>query len=139
MAFLLIVGILVASLVYIVALTRTLLRSRVHARWWLSFFFLALLGLTTACWLTFYFEYQPSPQFRFNSFPFPIAFHHLENGDWVSFVTPPPIMYPGILANLTSVIAASLLPISIARLIVGRRNSQTKNESCSSSSSCNPV
>jgi ABC-type xylose transport system permease subunit len=139
MAFLLIVGVLAASLVFIIALARTLFRAHANARWWLGYFVCALIGLAFGCWLTFYFEYQASPQFRFHSFPFPLGFHHLENGDWVSFVTSPHVMYPGILANLASIVAVSLLPISIARVILRRRNSQTKNESCSSPSSCNPV
>jgi hypothetical protein len=72
-------------------------------------------------WLALTVDYRVSPKMRFLSFPMPLAFFHLEDGRWIDFVTPPHVMYPGLVANVISVVALSLLPVWIASLILGRK------------------
>jgi hypothetical protein len=97
---------------------------RTHASrvWWAAFALLAVIGLATGCWLAFSFEYQVSPRMRFVSFPMPLAFFHLEDGRWVDFVTPPYVMYPGLVANVITVVAVALLPLLLASLASAKRH-----------------
>jgi len=60
---------------------------------------------------------------RYVSFPVPLAFFHLEDGHWVGFITPPHVMYPGLVANVASFAALALLPLLIVSRVVGRRRS----------------
>jgi hypothetical protein len=101
---------------------------RVHATgvWWLVFTMLSGVGLTAGSWLAFHFNYQVSPRMRFVSFPMPVAFSHLEEGQWVDFPTPPQIMYPGLAANVVAVVAVCLLPLLITSAILGKGSEDEK-------------
>lgn len=74
--------------------------------WWVRFGALALVGAVAGGWLAIAADYQVSPTMRFGSFPLPLVFYQLEDGRWVDFVTPPFVLYPGLVANISSVIAA---------------------------------
>ena len=98
--------------------TATVLRRR---PWWFTFAILAAAGLAAGLWLAFSFEYQVSPRMRYVSFQIPLAFFHLEDGRWVDFVTPPYVLYPGLVAYVGAVIALALLPLLVASAAFGRK------------------
>ena len=105
-------------------LRRTWLRLRVARAgraWWIAFATLIFVGLSAGSWLTFSFEYQVSARYRFASFPIPLAVFHLEDGQWIDFITPPYVMYPGFAANIMAAIALVLLPLLIVSVIRDRR------------------
>src|SRR5687767_12497363 len=89
----------------VIATFRRLRRIHASRAWWFAFVLLSVFGLVAGCWLAFSFEYQVSPRMRYISFPMPLAFFHLENGLWIDFVTPPHVMYPGLVANIVAVVA----------------------------------
>jgi hypothetical protein len=100
---------------------RRLRRFHAGCAWWSTYICLALSGVILGYWLAFQFEYQVSPEFRFASFPIPLCFFHLENGQWVDFITPEIVMYPGLLANIVAITAIVVLPIMIASLLLHRQ------------------
>jgi hypothetical protein len=97
---------------------------RAHAgrTWWFAFIVLTVIGLVVGCSLAFTLEYQVSPRVRSVGFPIPLAFFRLEDGQWVDFVTPPEVMYPGLIANVVAVVAFALLPLLLASLASRRRH-----------------
>ncbi len=56
-------------------------------------------------------EYRLGSKFRLVGFPTPVVFFHWEGGNWVDFITPPVVMYPGVAANILSGIALVQLPL----------------------------
>jgi hypothetical protein len=60
---------------------------------------------------------------RVVSFPMPLGFIHLEDGQWVDFPLPALVMYPGLLANITAVTAVAALPVLIGSLLFHRAQS----------------
>ena len=121
MGFPIVIVLLVLSSWGVLATFHRLRRTHAGRAWWSAFAVLAVFGLAAGCWLAFSFEYQVSPQMRYASFPMPLAFFHLEGGQWVDFVTPPHVMYPGLVANVIAVVALALLPLLLASLVSGRR------------------
>jgi heme A synthase len=114
MGFFLVIAVIALSGWIFTATSRRLQRTRAGRNWWVAFAALTIAGFAVGCWLAFRFEYQVSPRMRVFSFPIPLAFFHLENGHWVDFVTPPYVMYPGVLANVLSIVAMALLPLWLA-------------------------
>lgn len=123
MGFLIVVALFAVSSWAVFATVRRLRRTKASQVWWFAFASLVLIGLVAGCWLAFSFEYQVSPRMRYSSFPMPLAFFHLEDGRWVDFVTPPHVMYPGLVANVIAVVAMALLPLSLTSLAFGRTHS----------------
>src|SRR6266571_4465962 len=82
---------------------RRLRRCRATPAWWLCFGVLAVVGAGLGYWLAFHVDYQTSPTIRFISFPIPLSFLHLEDGQWVDFPTPEFVMYPGLATNMLAV------------------------------------
>jgi len=78
---------------------------------WLVFGALALVGLGLGAWMALGVEYRLGTRFRFAGFPIPVVFFHLEDGQWVDFITPPVIMYPGMVANVLTGVAVLQLPL----------------------------
>jgi hypothetical protein len=107
----------------VVATVRRLRRIRSGWAWWSGFAVLTGSGLAAGKWLAFDFEYQVSPRIRFASFPIPLALFHLENGQWVDYITPPPIMYSGLVANVLAPVGVALLPLLLLSFIAGGRSS----------------
>lgn len=118
MALLFILAALMLSCSSIFVTVRRLRRTRSGWVWWTGFTVLAASGLAAGNWLAFYSDYQVSPRMRFCSFPIPLAFLHLEDGQWIDFITPPPVMYAGLVANVIAIIAVCLLPLLFLRFIV---------------------
>lgn len=123
MGLLIVIALLALSSWGVLATFRRLRHTHASRVWWFAFVALTVFGGVVGSWLALRFEYQVSPQMRYVSFPMPIAFFHLEDGNWVDFITPPHVMYPGLVANILAVIAASLLPLLLASVIVHRRQS----------------
>ena len=63
-----------------IALVRRLRRERVSTAWWLGFGTLATVGVALGVWCAFHFEYHLGSRYRVGSFPIPIVFFHLEDG-----------------------------------------------------------
>jgi hypothetical protein len=121
MGFVIVIVVLGLSIWTVVATIHRLRRAHAGRAWWIAFALLLVLGLSAGTWISFNFEYQVSPRMRYASFPVPLAFFHLEDGIWVDFITPPQVMYPGLVANVTSFAAVALLPLLIASRVAGRK------------------
>ncbi len=83
--------------------------------WWAALLLTSLAGLAAGIWCGFFCEYQPSERLKVYSFPFPIGIWHLENGQWVDYVSP-----YGILVGLLDVVVVGLacvLPVASAYLL----------------------
>src|SRR5205809_164517 len=85
---LLILALLSASSWTFVSLIHRLRRTHASVRWWVTFAALVVIGLLAGVWCAFYFEYHWGPRYRVASFPVPVVFFHLEDGDWVDFPVP---------------------------------------------------
>jgi hypothetical protein len=126
MGFLIVIALLALSSWGVFATFQRLHRTHASGAWWFAFGVLAVIGLAAGCWLAFGFEYHVSPRMRYVSFPMPLAFFHLEDGRWVDFVTPPHVMYLGMVANVVAIVAVALLPLLLASLASGRRHRQNE-------------
>jgi len=60
-------------------------------------------------------EYAWSPELRACGFPFPGAFLHLEDGQWVDFITPNPL--GAIIANDVFFVLVSLLVVCVGSFV----------------------
>jgi hypothetical protein len=96
-------------------------RTNAGATWWLIFTMLSLIGAGVGAWFAFRFEYRVSHDFRFAGFPVPVAFFHLESGDWVDFIIPPYFAYPGLFADIATFATVLLLPLLVTLRITERR------------------
>jgi hypothetical protein len=123
MGFIIVVALLALSAWSLMVTVRRLRQTKAGRAWWIAFGLLLALGVGVGTWFAFSFEYQVSPGMRYASFPVPLAFFHLEDGHWVDFITPPYIMYPGLVANIAAFTALALLPLLITRRILGRSQS----------------
>ena len=122
MGFLIVTAVLALSLWAVIGTFRRLRSKHVGRNWWLLFAALAFVGVAAGSWMALRFEYQASPSVRFFSFPVPLAFFRLENGRWVDYVTPPHVLYPGVVSNIVAVVGALLLPLLLASAIFHRRS-----------------
>lgn len=113
MGFLIVIAVLALSSWSVIATFRRLCRINVRRSWWIAFALLLALGVGAGSWFAFSFEYNVSPRFRCVSFPVPLAFFHLENGRWVDFITPPHVMYRGLVANVASFAGLAWLPLLV--------------------------
>ena len=122
MAFLIAVAIFAASLWLIVATLLRLRRLGAAWPWWVVFSVLLTVGSVAGVWLAFDFEYQVSPRMRLASFPVPLAFFRLEDGRWVDYVPPPPVIYAGLAANVIANEAIAVVPLFLASFAIKRRS-----------------
>ena len=114
MGFLAAIVLLSISGAIIVGTIWRLRQTRARWSWWITFGVLTVIGFVVGGWITANADYHVSPKMRFCSFPIPLAFLRLEDGAWVDYITPPEVMYPGMIANTSSIVAMSLLPLMIA-------------------------
>lgn len=105
----------------IFATFRRVRHTHVGRSWRIAFAVLTVIGLVVGSWMAFNFEYQISSRMRYVSFPMPLGFFHLEDGQWVDFVTPPYVMYPGLVANVIAIVAIKLLPLLIASVVFSNK------------------
>jgi hypothetical protein len=127
MGFLIVMTLLALSCWLIYATFRRLRRRCAGRSWWIASVSLLLAGLALGIWFAFFFEYQPSGRIKFASFPMPLVFFVWEEDRWTDFVTPPMVMYPGLVANVASTVALVLLPVFLTSLLAHREGRSRQN------------
>lgn len=124
MGFIVVITVLALSAWAVLATVRRLHQSKAGHVWWIALSLLLAVGCGAGSWFAFSFEYQVSPQMRYASFPVPLVFFHLEDGRWIDFITPPHVMYPGLVANVACFAALAVLPLLFASRVMGRRHAE---------------
>jgi hypothetical protein len=109
----------------VVKVARTIERLQARGIWWITFAFLATCGPVAGLWSTFAFEYQASERMRIAGFPVPMAFFHLEDGNWIDFIPATSVQMPGIATDLLSEVAVCLLPLWRVAAMADRRGART--------------
>jgi hypothetical protein len=74
------------------------------------------LGAALGIYLAFFVKYSWSDKMRVIGFPIPSVFFHLEDGNWVDFVLPGPVMWAAAV-NLLSGLAATMAPFKFAEFL----------------------
>ena len=120
MGLVIVIAVLALSCWLLFATFRRLRRRHAGRSWWFAFSGFAVAGVALGYWLAFHAEYQVSPTMRFLSFPIPLCFFHLEDGQWVDFPTPGFVAYPGLATNIVAVTALAVLPVLVASLFSHR-------------------
>ena|ERR1051326_634492 len=120
MGLVIVIAVLALSCWLLFATFRRLRRRHAGRSWWFVFGSLALVGVVLGYRLAFHCEYQVSPTMRFVSFPIPLCFFHLEDGQWVDFPTPEYVGYPGLVTNIVAVTALAVFPVFVASLFSHR-------------------
>ncbi len=95
----------------LVALFQRLRRHHVTAGRWLAFGVLVACGIAVGIWCAFYAEYHVGSRYRIGSFPIPIVFFHLEDGQWVDFPVPEFQMWAAVFTNVITITALATLPV----------------------------
>src|SRR5262249_53746258 len=95
--------------------TRALARSRAGPLWWAAFALLMASGTAAGVWCGFHCEYQVSDRLWVFSFPSPAGAFHLEEGEWVDYIAPHPLLVAW--CNAATVGFASVLPLSVAHAL----------------------
>jgi hypothetical protein len=98
------------------ATVRGLRRSQAGPRWWGGLSLSAALGAAVGVWCGFFCEYHVIENLRVFSFPVPAGFWHLEDGDWVDYVTPAPFLVA--VCNSASVALLAVLPLWAAHSLL---------------------
>jgi len=111
MGILLVIGLFALSSWALVALFHRLQRQRVSSYWWLAFVVLGACGTALGIWCAFYCEYHLGARYRVGSFPIPVVFFHLEDGDWVDFPVPKFQAWSALFTNVITIIALATLPL----------------------------
>ena len=70
-----------------------------------------VVGIAAGCWFGSTFTYQASDTMRLVGLPLPCVAFHLENGQWVCFVTPMPGL--NAILNLIIITLLTLAPLNI--------------------------
>jgi hypothetical protein len=97
---------------------RTLARRRAGPFWWAAVAVLLSAGVAAGVWCSCG-EYQVSNRVRVCGFPVPVVTFILEDGDWVDYVSPAPLL--AAVLNAASVAVLSLLPVSAACFLRRKR------------------
>jgi hypothetical protein len=105
-----IVAFLTSSSWVLGALVRRLRRDHAGVRWWVAFFILSLLGISGGIWCA-HLEYPLGQHFRIGSFPIPVVFFHLEDGQWVDFPVPGFQAWSAVLTNAITITALATVPL----------------------------
>jgi hypothetical protein len=113
------------------AAIRGMARSRARGAWWVALAIFLLVGVAGGVWCGFCCEYQVSGHLRVFSFPVPAAFLHLEDGQWVDYITPAPLLVA--LFNVVAVAIVCLLPLSAAYFYYRSRKGRAMSRSAYSS------
>jgi hypothetical protein len=113
MALIFILLLFALSLWSLIALFRRLRRVHAGMRLWSSFAVLILVGAAVGFWCSFYCEYHTRENYRIASFPIPIVFFHLEEGNWVDFPVPDYQVWPTAITNILIIPALATSPLWI--------------------------
>ena len=95
----------------LVAVFRRLQRQHADSRLWAMFSALVACGVAVGVWCAFYCEYHLGAQFRISSFPIPVVFFHLEDGQWVDFPVPTVQTWMTVVTNIITITALATLPV----------------------------
>lgn len=95
----------------LVTLTRRLKKQRVGFAVWSVFALFAIFGLAVGVRATMFFEYQPNPNYRISGIPVPVAFLHLEGGNWVDFPVPTIQAWITVVTNAVLIAVGTTLPL----------------------------
>jgi hypothetical protein len=95
----------------LVALFRRLRRQHASTSLWFTFAILVACGVTAGVWCAFYCEYHVGARYRIGSFPLPIIFFHLEDGQWVDFPVPKFQAWSAAFTNVITITAFTTLPL----------------------------
>jgi len=93
------------------SLVRRLRREHASSRWWGAFAILVLIGVSVGIWCAFHCEYPLGGRFRIGSFPIPVVFFHLEDGQWVDFPVPEFQARSAAFTNIITITALATLPL----------------------------
>ena len=93
------------------SLVRRLRRERVGASWWVAFTVLVVIGVSVGIWCAFRCEYPLGGSYRIASFPIPVVFFHLEDGQWVDFPVPRFQGLAAAFANIVTITALATVPL----------------------------
>jgi hypothetical protein len=108
---LIIIAFLALSGWMLVALFRRLRRDRGSFGSWVVAGLLVGIGLAFGIWSGFYCEYHVGTHYRFSSFPIPIVFFHLEDGQWVDFPVPTVQAWASAFADMITLTALATVPL----------------------------
>jgi len=111
MSILCVILFLVASSLTIVSLVRRFRCKRVSTTWWVAFGILVVIGVVAGIWVAFHFEYPLGARYRVGSFPLPVVFFHLEDGQWVDFPVPAFQAWASALTNVITITALATIPL----------------------------
>src|ERR1700761_3616643 len=111
MALILIVLLFCVSVWSLIALFRRLRRIHASGRLWLAFVVLILLGVAVGYRCSFHGQYQLRDDFRVASFPIPIVFFRLEEGNWMDYPVPDYQVWPTAVTNIFIVTAVATVPL----------------------------
>ncbi|HEX7469821.1 MAG TPA: hypothetical protein VF437_03670 [Verrucomicrobiae bacterium] len=95
----------------LIALFLRLRRQHTSTGWWVAFGVLIACGVALGIWCAFYCEYHVGTRYRIGSFPIPVVFFHLENGDWVDFPVPEFQAWSAAFTNVITITALATLPL----------------------------
>lgn len=95
----------------LVSLVRRLRREHAGTRWWIAFAVLVVIGLSVGTWCAFQCEYPIGADYRIGSFPIPIVFFHLEDGQWVDFPAPEFQAWSAAFTNIITITALATVPL----------------------------
>jgi len=93
------------------SLVRRLRHEHADTRWWAAFIILAAVGISGGIWCAFHCEYSLGGHFRIGSFPIPVVFFHLEDGQWIDFPVPRFQAWSAAFANITTITALATVPL----------------------------
>ena len=95
----------------LVSLVRRLCREQAGPRRWVAFAILGVIGLSVGAWCAFRCEYPMGAHYRIGSFPIPVVFFHLEDGQWVDFPGPRFQAWAAKFTNIITMTALATLPL----------------------------
>jgi hypothetical protein len=95
----------------LIALIRRLRRQHASRSLWFGFLVLAACGVAAGIWCALYCEYQLGARFRIGSFPIPVVFFHVEDGQWVDFPAPAFQAWLAVVANIITITALATVPV----------------------------
>jgi hypothetical protein len=111
MGFLVVIIVFALSGWSIIALFRRLRRVHAGLGLWSAFAALIVVGAAIGFWCSFHCEYHAREDFRVASFPIPIVFFRLEEGNWVDYPVPDYQVWPTAVTNILAITALATLPL----------------------------
>ncbi len=95
------------------ALFQSLRRQHAKSGSWVAFGILLACGVALGIWCAFYSEYCVGTRYRIGSFPIPVVFYHLEDGEWVDFPVPKVQAWSAAFTNVVTIAALATLPLRL--------------------------